>query len=368
MRIMTGLLSAVYSVIKFFTKTQNKVTFISRQSDTMSLDFLLLDKELKKRETDIKIVFLCRQLKKTFARTITYPFHMLKQMYHTASSKVVVLDSYSIVVSVLKHKDDLTVVQMWHSIGTMKKFGYTSIGLDEGSDEDTARIMKMHNNYDYVFAASPNYAEDLAAGFRCRMDRILIRPLPRVDLLLSEEYSTAIKEKIYDSYSQLGHKKNIVYCPTFRKEEEEHQKAIDDLIDSIDMQQYNLIIKLHPLSKIKINEEKVFTLSDFTSFDALFVADYVISDYSCIVYEAAIRSIPLFFYVFDFDEYESGRGLAIDLRNECPGRLTKDPHDIATQIQNGSYDKDGSINFASKYVQIRPNNSKDIVDFLLNLM
>ena len=35
----------------------------------------------------------------------------------------------------------------------------------------------------------------------------------------------------------------------------------------------------------------------------LFVADYVISDYSCIVYEAAVRDIPLYFYNYDMEEY-----------------------------------------------------------------
>ena len=73
---------------------------------------------------------------------------MLTQMYHIATSKVVVLDGYCIAASVLNHKPDTKIVQMWHALGTIKKFGYQVLGTEEGSDPDVARIMRMHKNYD----------------------------------------------------------------------------------------------------------------------------------------------------------------------------------------------------------------------------
>ena len=120
-----------FNIIYFFIKlcpTRNKVTFISRQKNTPSIDFILLKTELHKTDPSIKVVILCKRLEKGFKKKILYVFHMFKQMYHIATSKVVVLDSYCITISILKHKKKLKVVQMWHALGSFKKFGKSIIG------------------------------------------------------------------------------------------------------------------------------------------------------------------------------------------------------------------------------------------------
>ena len=43
---------------------------------------------------------------------IGYVFHMFIQMYHISTSKVVVLDTYCIVASVLKHKKETKIIQI----------------------------------------------------------------------------------------------------------------------------------------------------------------------------------------------------------------------------------------------------------------
>ena len=43
-------------------------------------------------------------------------------------ASVCVLDSYWPAVSVLHHKKQLAVIQMWHAMGKIKKSGYQSLG------------------------------------------------------------------------------------------------------------------------------------------------------------------------------------------------------------------------------------------------
>ena len=69
---------------------------------------------------------------------------MIKQMYHIATSRVVILDSYCIVISILKHKKKLTIIQMWHAMGAFKKFGYSIIGKSEGTSKKIIDLMRMH--------------------------------------------------------------------------------------------------------------------------------------------------------------------------------------------------------------------------------
>lgn len=367
------LLNIIYFFIKLFS-TRNKITMISRQSSKETMDFRLIREEIEKRDKNVKIVILCRELdggiNSTILNKIKYGFHMITQMYHIATSKVVILDSYCIVISILKHKKKLKVIQIWHSMGTMKKFGYTVLGLKEGSSAKIAYTMKMHNNYDYIFASNEAYKEHLASGFNCDINKILTYPLPRYDLLKDNKWQNRHRKEIEEYYPILRKKKNIIYCPTFRKDESDFQDALNKLVNAIDTKKYNLIVKLHPLSKVILNndnDDSIIVDRNFPTFDMLSVADYVISDYSCVIYEAAIKDIPLYFYNFDIDLYDNVRGLAIDYYKELPGIISKDPKDIIKDIEKDNYDLVRLKKFTDKYVKTTKGATKDIVDFIFKI-
>ena len=363
------ILQIIYGFFKLFP-VKNKIVMISRQSNEPSLDFILLCDEIKKEAPACKVVFLCKTLDggvdSTFRRKLGYMCHMFCQMYHLATSKVAILDTYCIVVSLLKHRKDLQVIQMWHSMGTMKLFGYTAVGTGEGSSIKVAENMHMHENYTYFIAASPNYKEHLAKGFRCDVDKAFISPLPRYDLLKSKEYKENKRKEIFSAYPELGDKKVILYCPTFRKNEAQMQKAVDGLIDNLP-DGYSLVVKLHPLSKVELNSKKVSAADDFTSFDMLFAADYVISDYSCIIYEAGILGLPLCFYAFDLDKYIRNRGLAIDYEKEMPGIISGDPKVIMNAIKENNISVEKVRSFTDKYIEQTDNATKKIAEFVLSV-
>ena len=74
---------------------------------------------------------------------LEYAFVTLKSMYHLATASVCVLDSYWPAVSVLHHKKQLAVIQMWHAMGKIKKSGYQSLGKKFGRSDMIAREMRM---------------------------------------------------------------------------------------------------------------------------------------------------------------------------------------------------------------------------------
>lgn len=168
------------------------------------------------------------------------------------------------------------------------------IGTAEGTSTKIAKAMRMHEQYSYVFASSPAYQADLAKGFHCPEDIVRIYPLPRVDILTDASYKQEMRKKLYQKYPILKEKQVILYVPTFRKKETMMQTYVDKLCDALYDDQI-LVVKRHPLSKLTIHNPHVLVDTSFTSFDMLFVADAVISDYSCIIYEAALLNIPLYF-------------------------------------------------------------------------
>lgn len=359
LKIMIPILNIIYLFIKVLP-IQNKIVMISRQSNKINKDFELIGKKLEKK---YKVIYLCKTLdggvKSKTKTKILYGFHMFKQMYHLATSKVCILDSYCPTVSILKHKKSLTIVQMWHSIGTMKKFGWGILDKKEGSYSDIAKIMKMHKNYSVVYASSEAYKEHLSIGFNIPVEKIKTFTLPRIDLLNDKKYKEKTTKKIYKEYPQLKNKKNIIYAPTFRKNESDFNKYLNDLIKSFDFKKYNLILKLHPLSKVKVNNKKIIIDKKFSTFEMLTITDKLISDYSCVIYEAGILNIQLYFYNYDIKNYEVVRGLALDY-NELPGYSEKSAKELINDFEK-PYDMKYLKQFIKKYVANTKNCTDKIV-------
>lgn len=346
LKICLAVLRFIYFFIKLFP-TKNKIVMISRQSNNISMDFQLIKDYYLKDHKDYKVVMLC----KTLDNKIGYIFHMFRQMYHVATSRVVILDSYCIVVSVLKHKKSLKVIQIWHAVGSMKKFGYAMLDKEEGNDSDLARIMCMHKNYDYILISSKNFIKDYLEGFNCKEEQVLEIPLPRVDLLLDKNYVKQKQKELYKRIPVLKEKKNILYCSTFRKGNNLDNSHIERLTNCIDFNKYNLLYKPHPLNKIDTNDDRI--IKDFSdTYEALMTADYVICDYSSIIYEIGLLNKPIYIYAYDWEEYKEKRELNFDMEHEIPTLFTKDPQEIINAIENDDFDFEAYKKFVDKNVHV----------------
>lgn len=361
-------LNIIYTFFKAFLKTQRKVVMISRQSNEVNDDFRLLGEALEKKR--VKVVYLCRTLdggvNSTIFTKISYGFHLFTQMYHLATSRVCVLDSYCLTVSVLKHKKSLKVAQLWHTVGKMKQFGWQIIGKGEGSSPLIATTMKMHANYDVVYYAGEDYKEVLMEGFNATADKFRKCTLPRIDLLNDEEYINTTRKLVFGKYPELQEKQNVIYAPTFRKNESEFFKAFSELLDEFDFDKYNLIVNLHPLSKTVVEDKRVIINTEFSTFQMLTCADKMISDYSCVVYEAGIKNIPLYFYNYDMKNYGNVRGLVIDY-DELPGYKSQDARTLVESLDK-PYDYDYLKSFINKYVENTVNCTEKMAEDIHNMM
>lgn len=360
-------MSFVYFFIKFFPIQKNKITMLSRQSNDINIDFEMLLNEFSNQDKNIKVKVLCKEVPKNIIGRIKYCFFLIICLYHISTSKVCIIDGYSIPISCLKHKKDLKIIQIWHSLGAIKQFGKQVIDKKEGSKSEISKIMKMHQNYDYVLCASDATREFYKQGFGVDESKILKLGMPRIDYLLGKDEKINKKiENLYKDYPNLKEKKTILYVPTFRQGKSVH---IYDLINSVNTDEYNLIIKLHPLDKTIVDSK--YTINNkYSTFDLLKIADYVITDYSALSLETSILdNKQLYFYLYDIEDYKMDRGLNVNLREEMPNYTFSNVDDIIKNIQEDNYNFEELKKFRDKYVQtVDTNNSKRIVEFTKKLM
>lgn len=354
------ILNIIYLPLKLF-KTKNKITYISRQSDKPSIDFELLYKKVKKMDYTVEQVVLTKKMGKGIKKTFKYLLHMLVQMYHIATSKVVVVDTYIIAVSVLKHKKSLKVIQIWHALGAIKQFGYQVIDKKEGSSRLIAESMKMHKNYDVVTTSSSVTAEFYSEAFNISKDKVKVIGMPRVDYILKANKDARIL-KFNPKYKD---KKTILYIPTFRKKE---NLKLEELIKNVDDKKYNLIIRKHPLDGTKV-PAKYVAKGDFTTYELMHFADYIITDYSATAIEASLLNKPIYLYVYDIDNYEDARGLNVKLTEELKASTYKDIKDILEKIYKEEYNYDELIAFRNKYIETHSiDNTKSVCDLIFTFL
>lgn len=363
-KFLKTCLNVIYLFFKLF-KTRNQITLISRESNQITQDFELLEHEIKRQLPNYKVVVLCKKMD----NKLTYPFHMLKQMYHISRSKIVILDTYCLTISLLKHKKNLKVIQIWHALGMMKKAGYAILDKEEGRGRKLSELLNMHKNYDYVFTSSEACIQGMSEVFNCDKKIIESVPLPRIDLLLDKKHNQKLKDKITKKYPSLNSKKNVLYAPTFRKNEEKMENEIYNLIENFDYKKYNLILKLHPLSKISINSDKVIIDKSFSTQNMLSISDFVISDYSSMIYEAGIMKKKLIFYAFDLDDYKGKRDFFIDYEKDVNGPVIKTSDELIKFLNHPDYQPYANRQLINKYVDLTIDNySKNMVNRIKEIL
>lgn len=355
MKLIIGFFKMSLSIIYFFLKllpiNNKKVVLISRQSDKVPLDFILLKQEILAIDSDYHVVYLCQMLKSGLLNYIKYAFHILKQMYFLATSKICIVDSYCVSVCLLKHKKNLKIIQIWHAIGTVKKFGYQTVGKEYGHKEKIIKLLNMHQNYDYVISGSKTMQPIFAQTFHIDEDKVINIGTPRIDYLLNN--CNGIKKDIIKDYSDIKKKKVILYVPTYRKDK---KIELDKLINTIDFDKYHLIVKNHPVKYENISNKNIYTCKKYSSMQLLTIADYVITDYSAISIEAALLKKPVYFYIYDYKEYICKNGLNIDIKKEMPEYCFKDFRKLYKKMKKEDYDYQNLEKFKNKYVDNQNKN------------
>lgn len=355
-------LQLIYLLFRPFP-VRNKVVMLSRESDTPPIDFVLIQEELARVSPETEVVCFCRKMTKD-TNPLSYCLFLLRSLYHIATASVAVTDTYSIPLCVLKHKKQLKIVQIWHAVGAVKQFSYQCLDRPGGHSSAMARQMGMHRNYDYILCTSQATRKVYAQAFDTPAEKILPLGMPRVDYI--QRPDPDIRERYLAQYPRLRGKKLALYLPTFR---EGLDAGVEALVNASQGQDtVALLVKPHPLSKFPLPEENR-TGAGWSTYDLMKVCDVVITDYSASSLEASLLHKPVYFYLFDKENYVRSQGLNIDPEQELPLACFRGPEQLMRAVALGGYDLGALEDFRARYIETADeNNTAAIVRFLCTLL
>ena len=356
-----------FYLFKPFRLKENRVTFISNRRNSISGNYESIYTELiKDKNIEIKTVL---DTKESFISCFKYG-------YYLASSKVILIDDYIRSVYEIKKRGDNYLVQVWHACGAFKAFGFSRLSKEGCWPQDS----RSHRTYDYCLVSSKHIAKHYAEAFGMNVDRVIATGVPRTDIFFDETYKREVRAKIFSTYPMLKDKKVILFAPTFRGSSKkegnypyyrfDYKKIFESFGD-----EYRIIIKHHPHvnNKLVIEDEykdRVIDLSKNEELnELLFVTDILITDYSSVIFEAALLDIPMLFYAFDLDEYISSRGFYCEYISFIPGKLVENMDEIIAALMVGDFEADKIKEFKKDFFDdLDGKSGKRASEFIKRLM
>lgn len=344
----------IYAIASLFPQHENRILFLSRQEDELPLDFRLIQEELEISGKDVDIASICYRFAGRSDGVFGFIKASLRSIGHIALAKVVVLDGYWPVLSVLKLREGTRVVQIWHSVGKIKKSGYQSLDTKYGRSSQTAKQLCMHRNYDYIITGGHAWDRYYCEAFDVDDSKLRNFGLPRLDYLVDQ--ADKYRRDVLKAYPEFEKKKIVLYAPTFRTNEE---VAWQDLARGFlkHSDEICFLCKLHPRQIGKVDMPGVYTCDDFSTMELLPASDVVITDYSSICLEAAALNKRIYYYIYDIDQYMEKNGINLDMRSCVPNASYTEAEKLVEDLVNDVYDEEELQEFRSNYLPERLGSS-----------
>lgn len=363
---------------------KNMVLFISFHGRGYSDNPKAIYEYLRKQNSDLKYIWAIKNHKQKNiqiegAKVIEY--FSIPYFYYLARSKYWVVNC-KLPTYILK-KENQVYLQTWH--GTPLKRLAHDIVLD---NKDTTfyrskmSAEEMYNTYDedvrkynYMISPNPYSTKVFKSAFRINEERLIETGYPRNDILVNStnDQIVRIKEKL----GLPKDKKVLLYAPTWR----DNSYVIEGYTFKLQVdfrkwqealgEEYVVVFKPHYLIindfDIKAFEGFVYEASATSDIAELYlISDLLITDYSSVFFDYAILNRPMYFYMFDLDEYASElRGFYFDIYETLPGPIVQNENDLLAQIKNSNFDYDRLKKFNQEFNEFHDGQcAKKVCDIL----
>lgn len=347
------IFAGFYYVFRLFCKVKKKKIFCIMTHDGSKDSNVGVMVEYLKEKKEGYSFFYLKKSERNRVKNIhnlqgKLVFFIIKP-YHLATSEFVMMDNVFLPMAYIKFRRRVRILQLWHGTGTIKKFG---------QDVNTGRLKKLekmaNSRITHLIVNSEKTKKLYAHVFGIEEEKVFVYGLPRTDLFFDNDKINERKQRFFKQYPMLQGKKLVLYVPTFRDQEYLHPKlALDTEVFCKEMQEeYVLLLRVHPFvaealeksQEIKTYdlEKQVISMSSYPDISTLLlVSDFVITDYSSVIFEYCLMRRPIVFYAYDLEQFSDfGRGFYESYEEYVPGPVTRDTKSLVELLKKNHFDID----------------------------
>lgn len=298
----------------------------------------------------------------------------------TGNCKKVKIDTWKYFITALKAKVWITNVNIERGLKFKKKNQFYLNTWHGTSVNYVGNAVEGRHDFKWDYVDAFCYAGEYERGFIKRDflvtdEHLLPSGLPRNDDLYAADevriktIKTALNIPLY--------KKVILYAPTWRESTDgggscnikppiDIEKWRAALVD-----QYILIFRTHHNTKKMLGirfDDFVRDGSEYPDVnDLMVIADFLITDYSCIMMDYSILGRPIVEFGYDYDEYSKSRGFYLDLDKEIPSHILRTEEEVLNYITTSDYEEESKKiqKFRDEHVEYGGHAAKMCVDAIL---
>lgn len=283
----TNLIAQSYYQLNVFFAKQKDIVFIWQAQSTTFGNIPAILRKLKEKKIPYKVI------------DGNFSSENLRVISRAA---VLCVDQTNPLTSRLKITKNTKTVQLWHAGGAFKRIAFDAW---DGSKRDLKRIHRVHGNTDFLIVSDSKLVSLLANAFQIQSNHVLPLGLARSDIIFQLNY-----EKIES-------KKLILFAPTFRTDIT-GRRYLNYLEEEIKLLQaeankngYDLALRVHP-SVSSLHVDGVLDVSNEELYSCLSKTAILITDFSSIIFDYSLFDGKVFWWLKDFNLYETERGLYFD--------------------------------------------------------
>jgi CDP-ribitol ribitolphosphotransferase len=299
-----------------------------------------LHAEIRRARPEREVVTLLEPYSYGFLGKLAYLLRLVRGMYLLRTSELFIVDNAYLPVHVARHRPGITVVQVWHAVGALKRFGAdTSTGL-RGAERRF-----LHRNYDFVVCAGEASRRPWSAALRTPEERVLPLGVARTDFFFDEAAMAEARERVLDRYPRLREGRVVLYAPTFRGRGRAKRAApaFDAMALRASLPPGDVLaIKSHPnLDPGRVSTAGFDVVIDpAIEINEVFAATGVlVTDYSSSIFEWALVRRPLVLLTADLEDYERDPGLYLDARTDLIGERVGRAENLPRAIAEARVDE-----------------------------
>lgn len=294
----------------------------------------------------------------------TVKFNSIRYFYWLSKAKYWVFNSK--MAPYYYKKPGQVYLQTWH--GTpLKHLGHDI--EDNGSTyyrskQSYSQMVRSYDNdrshWDYLVSPNAFSTNAFASAFGISKDQILELGYPRVDCLVNASNTTVADLK--RKYGIPAGKKVVLYAPTWRDNSFGVSGYTLELqVDFYRWRSYlgdDYVVLFKPHYLICNHYHVPADLTDFVFLmnanadinDAYLMTDVLVTDYSSVFFDFAVLGRPIYFYMYDFDEYENElRGFYLKIPDDLPNDIDKSEEGFLEKIRNEDFNYDRLAAFNQRF-------------------
>lgn len=345
LRVALGLFQVLYAVARAIPAA-DRVVFLSRQANGATPDIAELRDELLAHHNVKRVTVLARKLDSD--RDLLYGLHLVRQVWHLAHARRIVLDSYSFLTSNLSLAPGTRVIQMWHAIGSFKRFGWDDIPAGNPRRRQLANVLNMHAGNTTVIASSESAADNFATAFNVDRASVAVSPLPRVDRLRADdEWRVAKRDEVRFrglNGPDVSGTPVLLVAPTLRSQlEDVSNGVIGEMAAQGQARGWEVWTSLHPVTDPIASRW-------FSTIEYLTGADAFVTDKSSMIYEAGLLGIPGFLWA-PRETQETLFAESYPSEDELRPLIVESIDELFAALDNPAR-RNAAATFAARYVEI----------------